>query len=49
MSLRNDLKTLSKIEQQLHLHNPDNLRNCLRIVIRIAREVINRLLLRGEE
>lgn len=49
MSLRNDLKTLSKIEQQLHMYTPDHLRNALKIVIRIARDAINRLLLRGEE
>ena len=37
-ALRDNLKTLSKIEQQLHMYNPDQLRNALRIAITCARE-----------
>lgn len=36
--LRDNLKTLSKIESQLHMYNPDQLRNALRIAITCARE-----------
>ena len=36
--LRDNLKTLSKIEQQLHMYNPDQLRNVLKIAITCARE-----------
>ena len=36
--LRDNLKTLSKIEQQLHMYTPDQLRNALRIAITCARE-----------
>ena len=43
---RNNLKTLSKIEQQLHMYTPDQLRNVLRNVIRIARESVNGLMMR---
>ena len=36
--LRDNLKTLSKIEQQIHMYSPDQLRNALRIAITCARE-----------
>lgn len=48
MPLRNDLKTLSKIEQQVHMYTPDQLRDCLKIVIRIARDAINERLMGGQ-
>ena len=37
-AMNDNLKTLSKIEQQLHMYNPDQLRDVLRIAITCARE-----------
>lgn len=36
--LRDRLKTLSKLRQQLHMYNPDQLRNALKIAVTYARE-----------
>ena len=49
MTLRDDLKTLSKIEGQVHMYTPDQLRNALKIVIKIARLALNSLILKGED
>ena len=43
--MREDLKTISKIESQVHMYTPDQLRNALKIVIKIARDHINEAML----
>ena len=42
--LRDRLKTLSKLRQQLHMYNPDQLRNALKIAVTYAREATEGLL-----
>ena len=49
MTLRDDLKTVSKIDQHKHMYTGDQLRNCLQILIRIAREHINARMIEDDE